>query len=344
MAPKLRLMRDCSIAFCFVWLALFYYVVMHPNSTGIQAPDINMHRIAEVSMLYGDTNEMYERALFTHERHAKIWGHPMHTLRQDISAGVWNKPTYLSSLVIAELAKPAGRRMEWLMWVDSDIIILNDEIPVEIFLPPSDMKDIHLVASQDQNGLDSGVMFLHVHPWTVSLLTEIMAYPLYLPGIDLGQSADPEGMGRVLNKTTGGPSGKGYTDGVVYLPRPWINAYQRDMVYEGNKGDLLVHFPELEKRQWQYMAKWLDATENMPHEWDVSLQETGYLDRTTIYWSLLRRARNTVESLEKKMQSGGSLPGRPMEKIANFKKALRENSDDMELIQTQLNALDALFG
>ena len=229
-------------------------------------------------------------------------------------------------------------------WVDSDIIILNDEIPVEIFLPPSDMKDIHLVASRDQNGLDSGVMFLHVHPWTVSLLTEIMAYPLYLPGIDLGQSADPEGMGRVLNKTTGGPSGKGYTDGVVYLPKPWINAYQRDMVYEGNKGDLLVHFPELEKRQWQYMAKWLDATENMPHEWDVSLQETGYLDRTTIYWSLLRRARNTVESLEKKMQSGGSLPGRPMEKIANFKKVLRENSDDMELIQTQLNALDALFG
>ena len=38
-------------------------------------------------MLYGDTNEMYERALRSHERHGNIWGYPMHTLRQGISVG-----------------------------------------------------------------------------------------------------------------------------------------------------------------------------------------------------------------------------------------------------------------
>lgn len=41
----------------------------------------------------------------------------MHILRQDISIGFWNKPSYLMSLVINELAKPAGERMEWLMYV-----------------------------------------------------------------------------------------------------------------------------------------------------------------------------------------------------------------------------------
>lgn len=66
-------------------------------------------------MLYGETNHMYERALQSHERHGKQWGYPMHILRQDIAVGFWNKPSYLLSLVINELTKPAGERMEWLM-------------------------------------------------------------------------------------------------------------------------------------------------------------------------------------------------------------------------------------
>lgn len=82
-------------------------------------PSIKLQRVAKVSMLYGETNHMYERALQSHERHGKRWGYPMHILRQDISVGFWNKPSYLLSLVINELTKPAGERMEWLMYVFS---------------------------------------------------------------------------------------------------------------------------------------------------------------------------------------------------------------------------------
>ncbi|KGO43105.1 Galactosyl transferase [Penicillium expansum] len=319
-----------------------YKVLSIPQSD--DAPSNKLQRVAKVSMLYGETNHMYERALQSHERHGKRWGYPMHILRQDISVGFWNKPSYLLSLVINELTKPAGERMEWLMWVDADSIILNNDMPVEIFLPPSDLKDIHLVATQDQNGLNTGIMFLHVHPWMINFLTETMGYPIYLPQIDLGRSADQESMRRVLNKTTGGTDGQGYADGVSYLPRPWINTYEWDWAYEGKRGDLLVHFPGLEERRWPHMAKWLNIVETTPQKWNLPLEETGYINKTTTYWSQIRSAKESLKSAEKKLQSGEAMSGNTTKKaISALKNALREKSDNMELVQQRLQDLNALI-
>lgn len=41
----------------------------------------------------------------------------MYVLEEDISEGFWNKPSYVLSLVIQELAKSPGKRSEWLMLV-----------------------------------------------------------------------------------------------------------------------------------------------------------------------------------------------------------------------------------
>ena len=228
-------------------------------------------------------------------------------------------------------------------WVDADSIILNNDIPVEIFLPPSDLKDIHLVATQDQNGLNTGIMFLHVHPWIISFLTETLGYPLYLPDIDLGRSADQESMRRVLNKTTGGPNGQGYADGVSYLPRPWINTYEWDWAYEGKRGDLLVHFPGLEERRWPHMAKWLNIVETTPGEWNLPLEETGYLNKTKVYWSQIRSAKESIVSAEKKLKSGEAVSANTNETVSALRNTLRENSDNMELVQKQTKDLNALI-
>jgi hypothetical protein len=347
---------------CAFWVTAKSYKAFYIQESDYVSSN-KLQRVAKVSMLYGETNHMYERALQSHERHGKRWGYPMHILRQDISIGFWNKPSYLLSLVISELAKPAGERIEWLMyvlffymllkdidscrWVDADSIILNNDIPVEIFLPPSDLKDIHLVATQDQNGLNTGIMFLHVHPWMISFLTETLGYPLYLPNIDLGRSADQESMRRVLNKTTGGPKGKGYADGVSYLPRPWINSYEWDWAYEGKRGDLLVHFPGLEERRWPHMAKWLNIVETTPQEWNLPLEETGYINKTTMYWSQIRSAKESIKSAEKKLLSGVS--GEALSRSTNetagaLKSILREKSDNMELVQQQTQDLNVLIG
>ncbi|KAJ5757108.1 Galactosyl transferase [Penicillium nucicola] len=262
----------------------------------------------------------------------------MHVLREDISVGFWNKPSYLLALVISELAKPAGERMEWLMWVDADSIILNNDVPAEVFLPPSDLKDIHLVTAKDQNGLNTGIMFMHVHPWTISFLTETLGYPLFHSKIDLGRSADQEAMGRVLNKTTEGPAGQGYASGVAYLPRPWINTYEQE------RGDLLVHFPGLEERRWPHMAKWLDIVEMTPQKWNLPLEKTGYLTKTAAYWSQIRDAKNKIRIGEQVVQAGNARSSPEIKQgVDALKKVLLEDSDEVDRIQQRISDLNTLL-
>ncbi|GFF79155.1 hypothetical protein IFM61606_01163 [Aspergillus udagawae] len=331
---------------CFVWLLKQSYASL---SWREESPSFSTNRIAKVSMLYGKPNRLYERALQSHSRHARRWGYPMHILRQDISVGFWNKPSYLLSLVINELAKPPGERVDWLMWVDADSIILNGAVPAEIFLPPSDLDNIHFVGTKDHNGLNTGIIFLHVHPWTINMLVESLAYPQYFPNENLGRSVDQESMARVLNKTAGGPEGQGYKDGRVYLPRTWINTYEWTHAYEGKKGNLLVHFPGLEEQRWSHMSKWLDIIEIMPGEWEVPLEKTEYLNQTTAFWARLRTARETITLMEEKV---GLMPNGTIRQIdevqktqmaiGELKRVLQEEADNVEVVQQRLQELNTI--
>lgn len=127
MAFKQRSLRIILIVIsviCVFWITTKSYRTF-PVSKLDDTPSNKLQRVAKVSMLYGETNHMYERALQSHERHGKLWGYPMHILRQDISVGFWNKPSYLLSLVISELTKPAGERKEWLMYVFSSVHVIR---------------------------------------------------------------------------------------------------------------------------------------------------------------------------------------------------------------------------
>lgn len=74
-------------------------------------------RLTKVSVVYGTPNQLYERALQSHLRHAQRWGYGMQVLRQEIVGGVWDKISYLLSIVLQELAKPQSERTEWLWYV-----------------------------------------------------------------------------------------------------------------------------------------------------------------------------------------------------------------------------------
>lgn len=110
--------RTLVIAF-LSFLCFLFYFKSYPSRTrndiarSFRGPGVP--RIAKVSMLYGQSNSIYERALRSHRWHNERWDYPFHILRYEIAGGFWNKPSYLLSLIVNELAKPPQERMEWLM-------------------------------------------------------------------------------------------------------------------------------------------------------------------------------------------------------------------------------------
>ena len=61
-------------------------------------------------------NGIYQRAVDTHHKHGQQWGYPTHILRHDIvEAGYFNKQAFVLSLISGEMAKPYGKRAEWIV-------------------------------------------------------------------------------------------------------------------------------------------------------------------------------------------------------------------------------------
>lgn len=97
-------------------LLMFFHFRLRENVAHGPQSRIHTPRIGQISMLYGPTNDLYERAIRTHEIHARQRGYPSYVLRNEITGGYWNKPMYILSLIIQELAKPAVDRVEWFMY------------------------------------------------------------------------------------------------------------------------------------------------------------------------------------------------------------------------------------
>ncbi|KAL4984894.1 hypothetical protein BDW68DRAFT_180210 [Aspergillus falconensis] len=305
------------------------------ESPSIAAP-VQGRRITKVSMLYGPRNAFYERALQSHRRHAQKWGYGMEVLQNEIATGYWNKPSYLLALVIRELSRPVNERVEWLMWVDADSIIINPQIPLELFLPPSTLDGIHMVASKDHKGLNTGIFFLRVHEWSVRFLIETLAYPIYNSRVDLDVQVDQNAMANVLNQSS-------YREGVTYLPRTWINTYEWAHAYEGYRGNMLVHFPGLGEKRWERMEAWLDVVERRVGGWEVPLQETWYLEEGRRFWERVQEARRILGEYQRlkevREKQGPDQPGREreMDRVAGeLERVLYEEPFDGEALQQRI--------
>lgn len=81
----------------------------------------NLRRVGTITMLYGEPDEIYDRAMRSHERYCKRRGYPMHRLSQNIFKSFWNKPYYILSILMQELAKRPSERVQWFMYVSSTI-------------------------------------------------------------------------------------------------------------------------------------------------------------------------------------------------------------------------------
>ncbi|OCK82150.1 glycosyltransferase family 34 protein, partial [Lepidopterella palustris CBS 459.81] len=240
-------------------------------------------RIGKVTILFGTPSSAYERALRTHELHDRLHNYPLHVLRSSILDNVWTKPAYILSILLRELAKPEGERLQWLLWVDGDTIILNPYVPIEALIPPEDdpeWDDVQLLVSHDWNGLNNGVFPVRVSIWSVELFSAILSFRFYRPDQHL-TFRDQSAMDFLLQDDHFSPN-------VIRAPQRWFNAYQGEVnetlaPFQVRRGDLLVHFAGVGDRD-ERMRYWLSRAEKHAPDWEVDFRHTSYPEETADFW------------------------------------------------------------
>ena len=253
---------------------------------------VSTARIAKCTIIFGNLNPVYDRALQTHETHNKKHGYPMYILRQSILDDVWTKPAYILSLILRELAKPAEERLEWLFWVDADTIMLNTHIPIEVFLPPShEWEDVNLMISHDMNGLNNGVFPIRVHSWSAELLSAIVAFRYYRPDDEL-IFRDQSAMSYLLED-------RKFSAHTLIVPQRWFNAYQGEhnetlAPFQVRRGDFLVHFAGVPDRD-NRMKYWLDRAEQHSPDWEIDIQHTSFPEEIRNFWAELAIERDASQ-------------------------------------------------
>lgn len=255
------------------------------KSEEVMRPDVDhwgrKTRVGKCTIvLYGSS--IYERTVQTHTLHDRLHGYPLYVLRQSIMDDVWSKPAYILSLLLRELAKPQEERLEWLLWVDADTIMLNPYIPLEIFLPPSpQFDDVHLLVTHDWNGLNNGVFPIRVNQWAVELFSAIVSSRYYKPDQDL-TFRDQSAMDTLLKDTK-------FAAHTVEAPQRWFNAYQGEhnetlAPYQVRRGDFLVHFAGVINRDERILF-WLDRAEQHLPDWEMEVQHTSYPAEVKDFWN-----------------------------------------------------------
>jgi galactosyl transferase GMA12/MNN10 family len=77
------------------------------------------------------------------------------------------------------------------------MVIMNRNIPIDIFLPPKE-KDINLLVTYDGNGLNTGAFLIRVSSWAVELLSANIGYA-YLPGARHWEFAEQGMMSNLIH-------------------------------------------------------------------------------------------------------------------------------------------------
>ena len=171
-------------------------------------------------------------------------------------------------------------------WVGPDVIVLNPQIPLSIFLPPKDFNHAHFLGTHHEDGLDGGVFFLRVHEWSVRMLIEVLSVPQHE-----GQKA----LEKILRSDA-------YRHHVFYQPRRWYGAYELSPGgFQDKRGDMFVHFHDLGGDKWRNMEDTLARTSDAKKSWSVPLKQTTYTTRIRDYWDRIREANDVLNKARPRM-------------------------------------------
>jgi hypothetical protein len=267
-----------------------------------QSSQFERQRIAIVSVNYGPQNVSYQPSLGTHLQYANLHDLQMHVLCTPILDHLWNKPAFILSLVLVEMAKPPQRRLQWMFWTDRDSIILDQCRSLEEFLPSpakssstkegkasDDHEDIYLLATKDWNGLNNGIFLLRVNDWAVDLFTAILAFRYYRPYVDL-PFTEQSAMEIVMKEPQ-------FKEKVRIVPQHWFNAYPKGKAqefrdrttedglekYHARRGDFLLHFAGISHRD-KAIAEWVKMLEQSEVIWSKESVQRDVTHDVAQFW------------------------------------------------------------
>jgi len=151
---------------------------------------------------FGDPDPPYENAIASHNLHNELHGYPHYILREHMIRGLWSKHGWIMTIIGKELSKPEGQRLKWLMWHDRDTVLMNPQIPLDVFVPPEpQFSNIHLLVTNDRNGLNNGVFLVRVNQWAFKFFASALSIREYQPETPL-KYTEQSGMEEVIKRVS----------------------------------------------------------------------------------------------------------------------------------------------
>jgi mannan polymerase II complex MNN10 subunit len=270
-------------------------------------------RIAVVTAHFGTITEHYQKAFRTHLLHSLIHGTEARVMCDPIIDLLWNKPAFLLTILMREMMKPTKERLEWIMWVDRDTMILDQCRPISSFLPTeksrsswwrqgtqrshdsrdgTNREDVNLLVTNDFNGLNNGIFIVRVNEWAISLFTAILAFRHYAPDIQL-PFTEQSAMQHVIQTEQ-------FKSQTQFVPQHWFNAYdnggpaifaQRDDTTgldpnRVRRGDYLVHFAGSPKKD-KAINEYSEMLQTLPDIWEHGTVQRDVSENITDFWTKL---------------------------------------------------------
>ncbi|CAI6341079.1 unnamed protein product [Periconia digitata] len=169
-------------------------------STQPNHPSMFYPKFGKCTASFGDPDPPYEAAIASHDLHNQIHGYPHYILREHMIRGLWSKHGWIMTVIGQELSKPEEQRLKWLMWHDRDTVLMNPQIPLDIFVPPeANFSHINLLVTKDRNGLNNGVFMIRVGQWAMKLFASALSIREYQPELVL-KYTEQSGMEETIKR------------------------------------------------------------------------------------------------------------------------------------------------
>ena len=302
--------------------------------SGLRAPKIRQATMLSWKKQSQEHAEMDERCLKTYVDYGKKWGYPTHILRNDVVGhGEWiellfSKPLYLLSLIVTEMAKPKEQRSQWLVFFDSDTVLVNSNVQWDVFLPPEeDFSDINVVATKDWNGFNAGVFFLRVTEWTLKMLSQVVGYKMLRPEVELGPNVEQACFRHVFTHD-------GYREPVVYFPPEYFNTFEQSWgaMPPFDPGEILIHMSGMKGDKYAAMQGYFKTLDDTPEKLQIPYEKTFYPAAIKNFWARLKDARTMAATAKKRLDNAQPKEtSKEMEELAdshaNLQNAIETEAD-----------------